>query len=140
VTRPSLSQAEAWRPDSLRRLADGWDDAARKLAAHVDAVMREIRRSHEFWTGAAADAARDNARGIAAAGDDAARHLVIASVAARNGADQITAAQSSVQTRSLKSSTADSTSRMTAQCRFAPARRPCSSRCPAATPPSRATC
>ena len=61
--------------------------------------MREIRRSHEFWTGAAADAARDNARGIAAAGDDAARHLVIASVAARNGADQITAAQSAVQTR-----------------------------------------
>ena len=83
MTRPTLSQAEAWRPDSLRRLADGWDDAARNLAAHVDAVMREIRRSHEFWTGAAADAARDNARGIAAAGDDAARHLVIASVAAR---------------------------------------------------------
>ena len=53
MTRPTLSQAEAWRPDSLRRLADGWDDAARNLAAHVDAVMREIRRSHEFWTGAA---------------------------------------------------------------------------------------
>ena len=99
VTRPTVSQAEAWQPDSLRRLADGWDEAARRLAAHVDAVMREIRRSHEFWTGATADAARDNARGIAAAGDDAARHLVIASVAARDGADQIAAAQTSVLTR-----------------------------------------
>ena len=61
--------------------------------------MREVSRSNEFWTGATADAARDNARGIAAAGDDAARHLVIASVAARDGADQIAAAQTSLLTR-----------------------------------------
>ena len=99
VTRPTVSQAEAWQPDSLRRLADDWDEAARSLAAHVDTVMREIRRSHEFWTGATADAARDNARGITAAGDDAARRLVIASVAARDGADQIAAARASVLTR-----------------------------------------
>jgi hypothetical protein len=99
VTRPTVSQADAWRPDSLRRLADGWDDAARQVATHVDTIMRAIRRSHEFWTGATADAARDTARGIAAAGDAAARHLVIASVAARDGADQIAAAQSSVQAR-----------------------------------------
>jgi alpha/beta hydrolase family protein len=69
------------------------------VAAHVDDVMREIRRSHEFWSGNTADAARDTARNIAAAGDDAARHLVIASVAARDGADQIAAAQSSVHGR-----------------------------------------
>ena len=55
MTRPTVSQAEAWRPDSLRRLADEWDEAARRLAAHVDTVMREIRGSHEFWTGATAD-------------------------------------------------------------------------------------
>jgi hypothetical protein len=97
VTRPTVSQADAWRADSLRQLADAWDDAARRVTAHVDTVMAEIRRSHEFWAGATADAARDNAHGIAAAGDDAARHLVTAAVAARDGADQIAAAQSSVQ-------------------------------------------
>ena len=98
MTRPTVSQAEGWQPDSLRRLADGWDEVARRLKTHVDSVMREIRRSHEFWSGATADAARDNARGIAAAGDDAARRLVIASVAARDGADQIAAALASVKT------------------------------------------
>jgi hypothetical protein len=97
VTRPTVSQAEAWRPESLRQLADGWEDAARQLTAHVDAVMRDIRRSHEFWTGATADAAHDHAQGIAAAGNEAARHLITASVAARDGADQIAAAQSVVQ-------------------------------------------
>ena len=99
MTRPTVSQAEAWQPDSLRRLADSWDEAARRVIAHVDSVMREVGRSNEFWTGATADAARDNARGIAAAGDNAARHLVIASVAARDGADQIAAAQTSLLTR-----------------------------------------
>jgi len=89
VTRPTISQAEAWQPDSLRRLADAWDAAARRLAAQFDSAMREIHRSNEFWTGPTADTARDNAQGIAAAGDDAARRLVLASVAARDGADQI---------------------------------------------------
>jgi hypothetical protein len=96
VTRPTVSRAEAWRPDSLRRLAEGWDDAARRLTADVDTALREIDGSHQSWTGAAADAARGNADGISTAADDAARHLVTASVAARDGADQIAAAQSSV--------------------------------------------
>ena len=99
MTRPTVTQAEAWQPDSLRRLADCWDELARRLKTHVDAVMREIRRSHEFWSGATADAARDNARGIAAAGDDAARRLVIAAVAGRDGADQIAAALTAVRMR-----------------------------------------
>ncbi len=99
MTRPTVSQAEAWQPDSLRRLADEWDGAARRLTAHVDSVMREIRRNHEFSAGATADAARDDARGIAAAGDDAARRLIIASIAARDGAGQITAALAAVQAR-----------------------------------------
>jgi hypothetical protein len=99
VTRPTVSQGEAWQPDSLRRLADAWDEAARRLSAHVDSAMREIHRSNEFWTGTTADAARDNARGITAAGDDTARRLVLASVAARDGADQIASARTSVLTR-----------------------------------------
>ncbi len=96
--RLTVSQAEAWQPDSLSRLADAWDEAARRLAAHVDSAMREVHRSNEFWTGATADAARDDARGIRAAGDDAARRLVLASVAARDGADQIAAARATVLT------------------------------------------
>jgi Alpha/beta hydrolase len=99
VTRPTISQAEAWRPDSLRRLADEWDEAARRLAAHVDTVSDEIRRSRELWTGITADAARDNAGAMTSAGDDAARSLILASAAARDGADQIAAAQMSVRAR-----------------------------------------
>jgi hypothetical protein len=104
VTRPTVSQAEAWQPDSLRRLADGWDEAAHRLAAHVDSVEREIRRSNEFWAGATADEARDNARGIVTAGDDAARRLFLASVAARDGAEQMVAAQASVRSRLAEAS------------------------------------
>ena len=99
MTRPTVTEAQTWQPDALRTLADGWDEATRRLTAHVDSIMREIHRSHESWGGATADASQDNARGIAAAGDDAARRLVIASVAARDGADQITEALASVQAR-----------------------------------------
>ena len=99
MTRPTVSQAEAWQPDSLLRLADGWDDSARRLTAHVDSAMREVHRSNEFWAGAAADEARETARSIATACDDVARCLVIASVAARDGAEQIAAALTSVRTR-----------------------------------------
>ncbi|HKH52089.1 MAG TPA: alpha/beta hydrolase [Mycobacterium sp.] len=99
MTRPTVSQAEAWQPDSLRRLADAWEEAARRLTAHVDSAEREIHRSNEFWTGATADGARDGARGISAAGDDAARRLVLASVAARDGADQMASARATVLSR-----------------------------------------
>lgn len=97
MTRPTISQAEAWQPDSLLRVAEAWEEAARQLTAHVDTAVREIHRSNEFWTGATADAARDDARGTEAVGDDAARRLVLASLAARDGADQIGAARASVQ-------------------------------------------
>lgn len=99
MKRPTVSQCQAWQPDSLWRLADTWDDAVRELTAIVDAAMREIHRSNEFWTGTTADAARDSARGITAAGDDTARRLVLAPVAARDGADQIASARTSVMTR-----------------------------------------
>ncbi|MGX9792127.1 alpha/beta hydrolase [Mycobacterium sp. MMS18-G62] len=100
--RPKVSQAEAWRPDALSRLADGWDEATRQLSAHVDAVMADIGRSRDYWTGAAADAARRDADSIAAAGDAAARSLVVASVAARDGAEQITKARDDVKAQTAK--------------------------------------
>lgn len=66
------------------------------MAEEADAAMRDIDLSHEFWTGAAADAARRDAHSIAASTEDAARHLVTAAIAARDGADQLAAAQSLV--------------------------------------------
>lgn len=99
MNRPSVAQAEAWQPDSLRRLADEWDEAARQLATQFDCASAEVDRTRECWAGTAADVARDDARQIALAGDDAARRLVTAAVAARDGADQIAAARTSVLTR-----------------------------------------
>ena len=96
MSRPTVTQAEAWRPDALRQLADAWDAAARKLAAHVDTVGREVNRSRDFWTGSAADTAHERAGTIVAAGDAVARTLVTAAVAARDGADEIGAAQTAV--------------------------------------------
>jgi hypothetical protein len=92
VTLPTVSQAEAWRPDSLRRLADDWDKAADILIARVDTVAHGV----DSWTGEAADAARQRAETIAADGRALARALVTAAVAARDGADQITSAQADV--------------------------------------------
>lgn len=133
MTRPTVSQAEAWQPGSLRRLADEWDEAARSLTAHVDSVMREISRTHDFWTGATADAAPDNAREIAVAGDDVARRLIIASVAARDGADQIAAARTRYRTLVAKTRDdgLDVAKDGTVSIRAGPRR--CSSRCPVAT-------
>jgi hypothetical protein len=96
VTRPTVSQAEAWQPDALRRLADGWDAAARRLGAYVDTVTADTR---DIWMGAAAETARDRAKTIAAEGDAATRALVVASVAAHDGADRIAAARSDVMAR-----------------------------------------
>ena len=58
MTRPTVAQAEAWQPDALRETADDWDAAATDLRARVDAVVRGIDGSRDFWTGSAAEAAR----------------------------------------------------------------------------------
>ena len=93
MTRPSLSLAQAWRPDELRRLADRWDQNARVLHAHVRAAAAAVP---DAWTGAAADQARARAQVFRARGDRIARALVMAAVAARDGADQLIAAQRDV--------------------------------------------
>ncbi|OBF34909.1 alpha/beta hydrolase [Mycobacterium sp. ACS1612] len=98
MTRPTVSQARAWQPDSLHRLAEGWDQAARWVTKTVDTATSDIGRSHDTWTGATADAARNHADAITTAADAAARCLVLAAVAAHNGADQIAAAQTALQT------------------------------------------
>ncbi len=96
MTRPTVTQADAWRPDSLRQTADDWDAAATDLQAQFDAVARGIDGSRDFWTGSAADAARRRAQTISADGALATRCLITAAVAARDGADQIGSARDDV--------------------------------------------
>lgn len=96
MTRPSVAQAQGWRPDALRKTADDWDSAASDLQARVDAVARRITRSRDFWSGSAADAARGHGDTIAAGGALAARCLITAAVAARDGAAQVGSARDDV--------------------------------------------
>lgn len=92
MTRPTIGQAEAWRPAALSRLADGWDRNARIVSAQADTLAAEF----SFWTGAAADAARLEAKSIVAMADTIARALVLGAAAARDGAAQIASAQADV--------------------------------------------
>ena len=92
---PTLSQAQAWRPAALLEVADAWDQAVDDLIARVDTVVHSV----DSWSGEAADAAHQRAAVIAADGQALARSLVTAAVAARDGADQIAAAQADVLAR-----------------------------------------
>jgi Alpha/beta hydrolase len=95
VSRPTVTQAQVWRPEALRRLADAWDEAAEDLVERVDGAMRSVAG----WAGASAEAAGQRAATLAADAEAAARSLVLAAVAARDGADQIEAAQADVLMR-----------------------------------------
>ncbi|KUI23266.1 alpha/beta hydrolase [Mycobacterium sp. GA-1285] len=92
MTRPTIGQAEAWRPGALSRLADGWDRNARLVCAYADALASDFG----FWTGAAADTARERAESIVATADTLSRALVLGAAAARDGAAQISAARDEV--------------------------------------------
>ena len=96
MTRPTVSEAQAWQPDSLREAADSWDRAATDVHAKVDIVVRGVEASRDFWTGSAADAAREQAGELAVRSDGLARALLMAAVAARDGADQIAEARRDV--------------------------------------------
>ena len=96
MTRPSVSQAEAWQPDALCRVADEWDSAATDLRARFDNIGKGVDGSREFWTGSAAEAARRSGASIRAGGATATRCLITAAVAARDGAGQIDAARTDV--------------------------------------------
>lgn len=96
MTGPTVSVARGWRPAALAELARDWDGAARRLRVHVEAAASDADQTRDSWTGAAADAARERARRIAADATAVARRLVMASVAARDGADQMSAARDAV--------------------------------------------
>lgn len=85
MNAPTVGQAEVWRPDALARLGDEWERAARLIAANADTLAGDFA----FWSGSAADEARGNAKDIVAEAETIAQALVLASAAARDGADQI---------------------------------------------------
>lgn len=96
MIRPTVSQAQRWRPEALLTLAEDFDVAARLLCERVRAAVGDAERSADYWIGAASDAARERARRIGAEADAVARRLVTASAAARDGAEQMGAARDAV--------------------------------------------
>ncbi len=96
MTQPTVGQAQTWRPDALRRIADEWTHGATDLQARIDGATRSMIGSGDFWTGPAADAARDGAATLSASGTALADALTRAALAAREGADRIATAQSDV--------------------------------------------
>src|SRR6478672_2000765 len=96
VTRPTVSDAQAWQPNSLREAADSWQAAARDVHADIEVAVQGVASTHEVWTGSAAQAARGEALALGRASDALARAMVMAAVAARGGADQIAAARDRV--------------------------------------------
>ncbi len=99
MTRPTVADAERWTPDALREAADAWDAAATDVHAQVEIAVQGVDASREFWTGSAAQGARLNALDVGRASQALARAMVMAAVAARDGADQIAAAQADVLAR-----------------------------------------
>src|ERR1700712_1908492 len=96
MTRPTVAQAEAWNPEALRTAADEWDAAATDVQSRIDAVVRGIDGTHDFWSGSAAEAARGHGGTIASGGALATRCLIAAAVAARDGAAQMSSARDDV--------------------------------------------
>ncbi|MET0701011.1 MAG: alpha/beta hydrolase, partial [Mycobacterium sp.] len=86
MTRPTVSQAQAWRPEALTELADGWDSAAGQLQAEVDTLTREAATDRDGWTGAAAGAGWGRLAGISSTATALVHSLVTAATVARDGA------------------------------------------------------
>lgn len=96
MARPSVSQAESWRPDALGQVAQAWDHAAGRLQIDLDDMAREVLGTDDFWIGSAADEARARIDQIISPGRSLARALIAAAAAARNGQRQIAAARDRV--------------------------------------------
>lgn len=94
MSRPTVARATAWRVGDLRLLADHWEADARSLHARSEAAASVPGAN---WTGLSADAARTRMHSLRARADDIATALVLAAAAARDGADQMGAAQDDVR-------------------------------------------
>lgn len=93
MSRPTLSQAQCWRPDALCEAAEAWEQAAGGLQVQIDIMVRGVEDGRDFWTGSAAEVAHDSADVVAGSAGQVARALVAAAVAARDGAQRIALAR-----------------------------------------------
>jgi hypothetical protein len=84
-----VPQAQAWRPEALTELADGWDSAAGRLQAKADLVDDALTGSAGVFTGSAAGAARDSMGPTTAGLRRVWRALILAAAEARDAADII---------------------------------------------------
>ena len=84
MTRPSLAQAVAWRPEALTELGAEWDAAAGRLQSAADIVDGTLRPND--WTGAAARAAGEAISPAIEELRQMCRALVIAAAEARDAA------------------------------------------------------
>lgn len=96
MTRPRVSDAQAWQPDSLREAAASWQAAVTDAHADVEFAVQGVAATREVWTGSAAEVAREQALTIGRTSDALARAMVLAAVAARDAADQIAIARAAV--------------------------------------------
>jgi hypothetical protein len=94
VTRPTVAQAVAWRPEALRELAAGWEAAADTIRANAGAAGLPVD-----WRGRAADASSVRMRSLVDDADAVAGTLGTAAAAARAGCDRIAAARAEVLAR-----------------------------------------
>ncbi|WP_006245292.1 alpha/beta hydrolase [Mycolicibacterium tusciae] len=96
MTRPTVSDAQAWQPDSLRDAAVSWRAAATDIHADIEFAVQGVVATRKVWIGSAAEAARAEVRNVGQASDALSRAMVLAAVAAGDAADQITIARAAV--------------------------------------------
>lgn len=96
MTRPTVSDAQAWQPDSLHEAAVGWQAAATDIHADIETSVQGVAATRDVWIGSAAEAARADVLTVGRSSDALARAMVLAAVAARDAADQIAIARTAV--------------------------------------------
>ena len=95
-TRPSVSDAQAWQPNSLREAVANWQAAARDIRVEVDVAVQGVTSTREVWAGSAADTARDEALTVGHESDALARAMELAAIAAADAAEQLSIARDAV--------------------------------------------
>lgn len=96
AARPTVSEAQAWQPDSLHDAAVSWQAVATNVHADLEIAVQGVAGTHRVWIGSAAEAARADVLNVGRASDALSRAMVLAAVAAADAADQITAARDAV--------------------------------------------
>lgn len=89
MTRPSVSQAQTWRRETLVDLGGAWDRAAGLLQTRTDTLDAAVSHIGTSWHGSTARSATAAISPVTAALRHLCRTLVIAAAEARDAADTI---------------------------------------------------